>query len=106
MAMCPGNSSALGITAPSGLYKCKGGALNGDCFIYTNRAGNRHCNRLLKANSCEDFIGDERFNSPEKCWANHDDVDRSLSELIQHRTKQEVMKILGDAAPMAPPLGR
>ena len=44
-----------------------------------------------------DLIGDERFNSPEKRWAHHDEVDRILNEFTQSRTKQEVMQILGDA---------
>ena len=48
-AVRSGNRSALGTTAPSGLYKCKGGGLNDYCFIYTSRAGNRHWDRLLKA---------------------------------------------------------
>jgi len=96
-AVRSGNRSALGTTAPSGLYKCKGGGLNDYCFIYTTRAGNRHWDRLLKAIGREDLIGDERFNSPEKRWANHDEVDRILNGFTQSRTKAEVMQILGDA---------
>jgi formyl-CoA transferase len=96
-AVRSGNRSALGTTAPSGLYKCKGGGLNDYCFIYTTRAGNRHWDRLLKAIGREDLIGDERFNAPEKRWANHDEVDRILSEFTQSRSKAEVMQILGDA---------
>jgi formyl-CoA transferase len=52
---------------------------------------------LLKAIGREDLIGDERFNSPEKRWANHDEVDRILNGFTQSRTKQEIMQILGDA---------
>src|SRR5437870_214744 len=96
-AVRSGNRSALGTTAPSGLYKCKGGGLNDYCFIYTTRAGNRHWDRLLKAIGRDDLIGDERFNSPERRWANHDEVDRLLTEFTQSRTKAEVMQILGDA---------
>ena len=96
-AVRSGNRSALGTTAPSGLYKCKGGGLNDYCFIYTTRAGNRHWDRLLKAIGRADLIGDERFNSPEKRWANHDEVDRILNEFTQSRTKAEVMQVLGDA---------
>ena len=96
-AVRSGNRSALGTTAPSGLYKCKGGGLNDYCFIYTTRAGNRHWDRLLKAIGRPDLIGDERFNSPERRWANHDEVDRILNEFTQSRSKAEVMQILGDA---------
>jgi formyl-CoA transferase len=96
-AVRSGNRSALGTTAPSGLYPCKGGGLNDYCFIYTSRAGNRHWDRLLKAIGREDLIGDERFNSPHQRWAHHDEVDRLLTEFTQSRSKQEVMKILGDA---------
>jgi formyl-CoA transferase len=96
-AVRSGNRSALGTTAPSGLYKCKGGGLNDYCFIYTTRAGNRHWDRLLKAIGREDLIGDERFNSPERRWANHDEVDRILTEFTQSRSKAEVMQVLGDA---------
>lgn len=96
-AVRSGNRSALGTTAPSGLYRCKGGGLNDYCFIYTSRAGNRHWDRLLKAIGRSDLIDDERFNSPQQRWANHDEVDRLLTEFTQQRTKQEVMQILGDA---------
>jgi formyl-CoA transferase len=96
-AVRSGNRSALGTTAPSGLYPCKGGGLNDYCFIYTSRAGNRHWDRLLQAIGREDLIGDERFNSPQKRWTNHDEVDRLLTEFTQSRTKQEVMQTLGDA---------
>jgi formyl-CoA transferase len=96
-AVRSGNRSALGTTAPSGLYKCKGGGLNDYCFIYTTRAGNRHWDRLLKAIGRAELIGDERFNSPEKRWKHHDEVDRILNEFTQNRTKAEVMQILGDA---------
>ena len=65
-AVRSGNRSALGTTAPSGLYKCKGRGLNDYCFIYTTRAGNRHWDRLLKAIGRDDLIGHERFNSPER----------------------------------------
>src|SRR5262249_35943225 len=54
--------SALGTTAPSGLYKCKGGGLTDYSFIYATRAGNRHWARLLTAIGKSDLIGDERFN--------------------------------------------
>ena len=54
-----------------------GGGINDYCFIYTSRAGNRHWDRLLQAIGREDLIGDERFNSPEKRWAHHDEVDTS-----------------------------
>ncbi len=96
-AVRSGNRSALGTTAPSGLYPCKGGGLNDYCFIYTSRAGNRHWDRLLKAIGRTDLIDDERFNSPQKRWTNHDEVDRLLTEFTQSRTKQDVMKTLGDA---------
>ncbi|MDH3600679.1 MAG: CoA transferase [Candidatus Tectomicrobia bacterium] len=96
-AVRSGNRSALGTTAPSGLYPCKGGGLNDYCFIYTSRAGNRHWDRLLKAIGREDLIDDERFNSPQQRWTNHDEVDRLLTEFTQSRSKQEVMQILGDA---------
>jgi formyl-CoA transferase len=96
-AVRSGNRSALGTTAPSGLYKCKGGGLNDYCFIYTTRAGNRHWDRLLKAIGRAELIGDERFNTPENRWKHHDEVDRILNEFTQSRTKAEVMQILGDA---------
>ena len=96
-AVRSGNRSALGTTAPSGLYPCKGDGLNDYCFIYTSRAGNRHWDRLLKAIGREDLVGDERFDTPQKRWANHDEVDRLLTEFTRSRTKREVMQTLGDA---------
>jgi hypothetical protein len=96
MAMCSGNGKMLCMADSNGLYMCDGGALYVDCVVYTNGAGNRHYERLRKAKSCEVFIGDECFNSPEKCCANYTDVDHSSIEFTHRRTKQKAMKILGD----------
>ncbi len=43
-----GNSNALGSSAPSDAYPCKGDGPNDFCYIYTSRATNTHWQRLLK----------------------------------------------------------
>ncbi len=96
-AMRFGNRSALGTTAPSGTYPCKGGGLNDYVFIYTSRAGNRHWHPLLKAIGREDLIDDPRFDSPQKRWQHHEEVDALLLEFTMSRNKVEVMETLGNA---------
>ena len=101
-AVRSGNRSALGTTAPSGLYKCKGGGPQRLLFHLHQPRWQPALGPAAAGHRPRDLIGDERFNSPEKRWAHHDEVDRILNEFTQSR-KQEVMQIL---ATLASRLGR
>lgn len=100
-APCPraGNQSILGTTSPSEAYRCKGGGPNDYCFVYTSRSGSGddQWERLLRIIGREDLAGSARFDSPEKRWANKDEVDEIITAWTIQRDKHEVMKLLGDA---------
>jgi len=93
-AVRSGNRSALGTTAPSGLYKCKGGGINDYCFIYTSRAGNHQWQRLLKVMDREDLLDDPRYATPKDRVEHMDEIDGLISAWTTQRDKVEVMETL------------
>ncbi|OGA72688.1 MAG: hypothetical protein A3G81_31310 [Betaproteobacteria bacterium RIFCSPLOWO2_12_FULL_65_14] len=89
-----GNQSVLG-SAPSEVYRCKGGGENDYCYIYTSRAGNQQWERLLKVIGREDLMDDPRFNSPLERYRYREEVDAIVTEWTLKHDKREVMEILG-----------
>jgi len=92
-----GNQSVLATSAPSELYRCKGGGSNDYVFIYTSRAGNEHWHRLLKVIGREDLLDDPRFGSPQERVRHIREVDGLLAPWCAERGKIEVMETLGKA---------
>lgn len=92
-----GNQSVLAASSPSGVYPCAGGGPNDYCFVYTSRQGNEHWQRLLAAIGRHELRDDPRFDSPEKRYANRNDVDGIVSAWTRSHGKFEVMKRLGAA---------
>lgn len=92
-----GNQSQLGVNAPSGIFPCQPGGPNDYVYIYTTRAGNHHWERLLDAVGKPELKTDPRFADPETRTENQDEVDRMLGEWTCRHTKQDAMRILGDA---------
>jgi formyl-CoA transferase len=100
-----GNKSVLAATAPSGTYPCKPGGPNDYVYIYTNRAGNRQWHNLLEAIGLEEYVTDDRFNTPEGRFEHEDVIDKWISEWTSQRDKFEVMEILSAAGvPVGPVL--
>jgi formyl-CoA transferase len=91
-----GNQSILGTNSPSEVYPCKGGGLNDYCFIYTSRARNHQWHKLLTLMGREEFIGDERFETPENRYRHHGIIDELISEWTRQHDKFTVMKTLGE----------
>ena len=91
-----GNQSVLH-SAPSEVYRCKGGGENDYCYIYTSRANNDQWNRLLKIIGREELVEDPRFKIPEERYRNRVEVDAIVTEWTSQHDKREVMEILGAA---------
>lgn len=92
-----GNQSVLGASAPSELYRCKGGGPNDYVFIYTSRAGNEHWHRLLRIIDRKDLIEDPRFSSPQERVKYIKEIDALIAPWCAQRTKIEAMETLGKA---------
>jgi formyl-CoA transferase len=73
------------------------GGPNDYVYIYTTRAGNHHWERLLDIIGKPELKTDPRFSDPETRTENQDEVDRMLGEWTCRHTKQEAMRILGEA---------
>ena len=92
-----GNRSVLGMSAPSDVYRCRGGGPNDYCYIYTSRAGNHQWQRLLKVIGRDDLLDDPRFATPQDRVRHEAAIDELLAPWVAERTKVEVMETLGRA---------
>ncbi len=92
-----GNQSVLGATAPSEVYRCKGGGMNDYCYVYTTRSGNDQWERCLKVIGRADLLDDPRFASPELRWANRPEVDALVGAWVATKSKMEAMTLLCEA---------
>ncbi len=92
-----GNRVGLGATAPMDVFPCKGGGPDDYCYVYTTRAHNGHWERLLGVIGREDLRGDPRFATPSERGRHRAEVDELVASWTRTRTKQEVMRTLGEA---------
>jgi formyl-CoA transferase len=92
-----GNQSQLGVNAPSGIFPCRPGGPNDYVFVYTTRAGNHHWHRLLDVIGRPELKDDPRFEDPARRAQHNDEVERMISSWTEQRSKQDAMRILGDA---------
>ncbi|QEL27334.1 formyl-CoA transferase (plasmid) [Bosea sp. F3-2] len=92
-----GNQVVLGTTAPSEVYPCKGGGPNDYCYIYSSRASNMHWHRLLEVIGREEFKTDPRFATPQGRADHVKDIDAIVAPWVALHSKEDVMRMLGDA---------
>jgi crotonobetainyl-CoA:carnitine CoA-transferase CaiB-like acyl-CoA transferase len=92
-----GSSRSSALLAPSALYPCKPGGPNDYVYIFTSRANPEHWTRLLKAIGREDLIGDARYDTPPKRGEHAAEVDEIIAEWTRRHSKEEAMRIVGDA---------
>ncbi len=83
--------------APSGIYPCKGGGANDYVYVFCSRANPEHWTRLLKVMGRDDLIGDERYDTPQKRYEREAEVEAVIREWTQKHTKQEAMRLIGEA---------
>src|SRR5215475_10836595 len=92
-----GSSRSNPALAPSALYPCKGGGPNDYAYIFTSRANPDHWRRLLRAIEREDLIGDPRYDTGPARGQRAAEVDALIAAWTREHSKEEVMKVLGDA---------
>ena len=92
-----GSSQSNTALAPSALYPCKPGGPNDYVFVFTSRANPDHWRRLLRAIGREDLIGDERYDTGPARGQRAAEVDELIATWTRQHTKQEAMKIIGEA---------
>ena len=92
-----GSSRSNPALAPSALYPCKGGGPNDYAYIFTSRANPDHWRRLLKAIEREDLIGDARYDTGPARGQRAAEVDELIAAWTREHSKEEVMKVIGDA---------
>jgi crotonobetainyl-CoA:carnitine CoA-transferase CaiB-like acyl-CoA transferase len=92
-----GSSQSSTALAPSALYPCKGGGPNDYVYIFTSRANADHWRRLVKAIGREDLIGDARYDTGPARGERAAEVDEIIAAWTRQHTKEECMKIIGEA---------
>jgi crotonobetainyl-CoA:carnitine CoA-transferase CaiB-like acyl-CoA transferase len=92
-----GSSRSNPLLAPSALYPCKPGGPNDYVYVFTSRANPEHWTRLLKAIGREDLIGDPRYDTGPARGGHAAEVDEIIASWTRQHTKQEAMKIIGNA---------
>jgi formyl-CoA transferase len=95
-----GNSSPSSMSAPSGLYACKGGGPNDYCFIYTARdqfSGNKQWHALLRTIGRPELIDDPRFADPQARFYRKDEVDTVIAPWMAQQDKRVAMEELNGA---------
>ena len=95
-----GNGSPSGMSAPAGLYRCRGDGPNDYLFIYLSRddiAGNRQWRELLKIMGQTDLLDDPRFETPQSRFINEIEVNRILTEWTRIQNKHQAMMVLNRA---------
>ena len=89
--------SQPGGLVPSALYPCKPGGPNDYVYVFTSRANPEHWTRLLKAIGRDDLVGDPRYDTNQARSARAAEVDEIIAQWTRQRSKEEAMKIIGEA---------
>ena len=89
--------SQPGGLVPSALYPCKPGGPNDYVYVFTSRANPEHWPRLLKVIGREDLIGDPRYDTRSARSERAAEVDEIIAAWTREHTKEEAMKIIGEA---------
>jgi crotonobetainyl-CoA:carnitine CoA-transferase CaiB-like acyl-CoA transferase len=92
-----GSSRSSTALAPSALYPCKPGGPNDYVYVFTSRANADHWTRLLKAIGRDDLIGDPRYDTGPARGERAAEVDEIIATWTRQHTKQEAMKLIGEA---------
>ena len=91
------NQSIFAGTAPSEVYRCKGGGPNDYCYIYTTRAGNKQWHSLCALMGREDLKDDPRFLTPPSRALHAAEIDALISAWSIGYDKYDLMRMLGEA---------
>jgi formyl-CoA transferase len=92
-----GTDRSSGALVPSALYPCKPGGPNDYVYVFCSRANPEHWTRLLKVIGREDLVGDPRFETNKARLERPGEVDELIATWTREHTKEEAMKIIGEA---------
>lgn len=98
-AVRAGNELLPGANAPNKIYPCDPQGPNDYVHIYCARGerGDQHWARLLEVIGRDDLVGDPRYATPQARNDNVDEVDQIVAAWTVTRSKQDVMRLLGEA---------
>ena len=88
------SGNTLGFGVPSNAYRCYPGGPNDYVYI---TAQQQMWGALLQAMGREDLIEDPRYATPQARVENAQEVDALIEEWTTQRTKDDVMRVLGEA---------
>ena len=89
--------SVKGGLVPNALFPCKPGGPNDYVYVFCSRANPEHWQRLLTVMGREDLKGDARYETQAARTERPEEVDKIISEWTRKHTKEECMKLIGDA---------
>ncbi|HEU0160052.1 MAG TPA: CoA transferase, partial [Hyphomicrobiaceae bacterium] len=89
--------STPGGLTPSALYPCDPGGPNDYVYVFCSRANPEHWQRLLKVIGREDLSGDSRYDTQRARSERGAEVDAIISDWTRRRSKQEAMRLFGQA---------
>jgi crotonobetainyl-CoA:carnitine CoA-transferase CaiB-like acyl-CoA transferase len=92
-----GGAKIAGAPPPCNVYPCQPGGPNDYVYVFTSRANPEHWTRLLKVIGREDLIGDPRFDTMAARAEREAEVDEIIAHWTRQHTKEEAMRLLGDA---------
>ena len=91
------DKSQQGGLVPSALYPCKPGGPNDYVYVFCSRANPEHWQRLLKVIGREDLKGDARYETQDARSQRAAEVDEIIAAWTRQHSKEEAMKIIGEA---------
>jgi formyl-CoA transferase len=91
------DKSQPGGLVPSALYPCKPGGPNDYVYIFCSRANPEHWQRILKVIGREDLKGDARYDTQDARSERAAEVDELIVAWTREHSKEEAMKIFGEA---------
>src|SRR4029077_6615069 len=78
-------------------YPCKPGGPNDYVYVFCSRANADHWQRLLRVIGREDLKGDARYETGQARSERAAEVDEIITAWTREHTKEEAMKIIGEA---------
>ena len=92
-----GVRSVVSVSAPNGIFPCKGGGPNDYCYITISNRSTKHWTRLCNVIGRDDLATDERFQTGAGRAEHREEVENVISDWTRQFDKVTVMKAFGEA---------
>jgi len=92
-----GAKTLSGANPPVGIYPCKPGGPNDWVYIYTSRGNPEHWKRLSRVVGRPELADDPRYTTVEARSQREAEIDEIVASWTRTQTKQEAMRIVGEA---------